>query len=95
MLILPAKFEYNTIPLKAVHGKKSSLIKESESKILRSIYFAYEEGIISSSPNKIYLNDDASCLRSRDHQHLLKNKIPFKDFRSLQQLPARLTNSNL
>jgi len=44
-----------------VYGKKSFLSKESDTKILQSIYFAYEVGIISSYSNRMRntgLNED-------------------------------------
>jgi len=40
--------------LNTVHGKKSFLSKESDTKLLQRIYFAYEVGIISSYSNKIF-----------------------------------------
>jgi len=42
----------------AVCGKKSFLSKESDTKILQSIYFAYEVGIITSYSNRT----GAGCL---------------------------------
>jgi len=44
-----------------VYGKKSFLSKESDTKILQSIYFAYKVGIISSYSNRMRntgLNED-------------------------------------
>jgi len=38
-----------------VYEKESFLSKESDAKILQSIYFAYKVGIISSYSNIIYL----------------------------------------
>ena len=38
-----------------VYWKKSFLSTESDTKILQSIYFAYEVGIISSYSNRIYI----------------------------------------
>jgi len=35
--------------------KKSFLSKESDTKILQSMYFAYEVGIISSHSNRIHI----------------------------------------
>jgi len=39
------------VDLSFVYGKKSFLSKESDTKILQSIYFAYDVGIISSYSN--------------------------------------------
>jgi len=43
-----------------VYGKKSFLSKESDTKILQSIYFAYEVDIIGSYSNRIY-NTNTFC----------------------------------
>jgi len=43
----------NIVDAFTVYGKKSILSKESDTKLLQSIYFAYEVGIASSCSNRI------------------------------------------
>ena len=45
---------YKTYITVTVYGKKSFLNKESDTKILQSLYFACKVGIISSCSNRIF-----------------------------------------
>jgi len=47
--------------LKSVYGKKSFFSKESNTKILQSICFAYEVGIIISYSNRIKIFEIVLC----------------------------------
>jgi len=53
--------------LAAVYGKRSFLSKESDTKIVQSIYFAYNLGMISSYSNGLRL----LAYSEQDHQHTL------------------------
>jgi len=54
LMLLKYELNWENTTEGLVYGQKSFLSKGSETKILQSIYFAHEVGIISSYSNRIW-----------------------------------------